>query len=244
MRALLIIGILVTIANVSVGLAGQGEPPGMARYQVVLLKAGPKWNANRDEARHRLMGEHLAYFRDLVKAGTLVAVGPTTSQGDVKGVLILRGTTEEATALASADPAVKAGELVPETRPWLGTAGIGDGYAARAAEKRIEDIPMESLQLGLLWRGPSWTPEKTPEIEKLQASHLAHIGEMAKSGKLVVAGPFLEGGNLRGIFLFRCSADEAVAMASKDPMVQAGRLKLEFHTWSVNVGVIPEAKPH
>ena len=46
----------------------------MARYQVVLLKAGPKWNANRDEARHKLMGKHLAYFRDLVKAGTLVAV--------------------------------------------------------------------------------------------------------------------------------------------------------------------------
>jgi hypothetical protein len=40
-----------------------------------------------------------------------------------------------------------------------------------------QDMPddMEILFLGLLKRGPTWTPELTAEVEKLQEAHLANI---------------------------------------------------------------------
>ena len=242
MRTLAIIGILAALVNVAPGQSTQEAPPGMARYQVVLLKAGPRWNTTSHDARLKLFGEHLAYFRDLVIEGKLVAVGPTGG-GDVKGILIFKTTAEEAATLAAADPAVRAGELVPDALAWLGTDGIGAGYPERAKATPLGELPMDSLQFALLIRGPAWTPEKTPEIEKLQAAHLAHIGSMAKAGKLVSAGPFIDGGTRRGIFIFRCSADEARAVASEDPMVKAGRLQLEFYSWTPNVDVIPAAKP-
>ncbi len=64
------------------------------------------------------------------------------------------------------------------------------------------DLPegMTVYYLGLLRRGPAWTPEVTPATEQLQADHLAHIGRMDESGALLMAGPFLDGGDLRGVF--------------------------------------------
>jgi uncharacterized protein YciI len=54
---------------------------------------------------------------------------------------------------------------------------------------------------------------------------------MGATGKLLVAGPFTDGGDLRGMFIFKCSMEEAKAMAAEDPAVKAGRLVLEFHPW-------------
>ena len=71
---------------------------------------------------------------------------------------------------------------------------------------------------------------------------MAHIREMAASGKLVTAGPFTDDGELAGIFVFDTTAEEAKALAEQDPTVQAGRLVLEFHGWMAAEGVLPQ--PH
>jgi uncharacterized protein YciI len=61
---------------------------------------------------------------------------------------------------------------------------------------------------------------------------MANIQKMAGEGKLLIAGPFLDGGDLRGIFIFRVATmAEAEALAATDPAVKAGRLRLEFHPW-------------
>lgn len=234
---------MVTAMTVAIatGRPLQDPPPGMARYSVVLLKAGPKWQSHSGDERTRLLKAHLAYFRERVIDGGLVAVGPA-SGGEVIGILISPGTVEQATALANGDPAVKAGELVPVVYGWLGTAGIGAGYVERAKAKPLEDLPFDSLQFAILTRGPNYSPDRTPEIEKLQAGHMEHIGAMARSGRLVSAGPFIDGGSLRGLFIFRCTPEEAREAASGDPMLKAGRLVIEFVTWTPNVDVIPAGK--
>ena len=68
----------------------------------------------------------------------------------------------------------------------------------RTPEARPEGMPedMEILFLGLLRRGPIWTPEVTPEVEALQEAHLANIERMRRSGELLVAGPFGDDGDL------------------------------------------------
>ena len=93
---------------------------------------------------------------------------------------------------------------------------------------------MELLFLGLLRRGPTWTPEVTPEVEALQEAHLANIENMRRSGELLVAGPFGDDGDLRGVYIFRvASMEEAIALTDTDPAVQAGRLVFELHPWWV-----------
>jgi uncharacterized protein YciI len=91
---------------------------------------------------------------------------------------------------------------------------------------------MTTYYVGFLYKGPAWTPADTPELQKLQEAHIAHIRSMGETGKLLVAGPFSDGGDLRGMFVFRvASLEEAKALAEQDPAVKAGRLRLEWHPW-------------
>jgi len=102
---------------------------------------------------------------------------------------------------------------------------------------------MRTYQLAFLRHGPQWTPEQTPATSALQERHMAHIREMAATGKLIAAGPFVDDGELAGIFVFDATADEAKALGEADPTVQAGRLVLEWHGWMAAEGVMPMAKP-
>ncbi len=75
---------------------------------------------------------------------------------------------------------------------------------------------------------------------------MANIQKMAESGKLLLAGPFADDGDLRGLFVFRTSTlEEAKAMAEQDPAVKAGRLRLEWHPWfsAKNITVSAKAAP-
>jgi uncharacterized protein len=105
---------------------------------------------------------------------------------------------------------------------------------------------MTTYYVGFLYRGSKWTPEKTAETEALQNAHMANIQKLAEEGKLLLAGPFTDGGDLRGIFVFRVgSLAEAQALAETDPAVKAGRLRLEFHPWyaAKNITVTARAAP-
>ena len=101
---------------------------------------------------------------------------------------------------------------------------------------------MTTYYVGFLYRGAKWTPEETPETRKLQEDHLANIQRMAAAGKLVIAGPFMDNGDLRGLYVFRVpSAEEAKALVESDPAVKAGRLRFELHPWfaAKNITVTP-----
>jgi uncharacterized protein YciI len=69
---------------------------------------------------------------------------------------------------------------------------------------------------------------------------MANINAMAKTGKLVIAGPFEKAGEYAGVFVFKVgSLDEAKALAESDPAVKAGRLKIDVHPWLVGEGSLP-----
>jgi len=115
---------------------------------------------------------------------------------------------------------------------------------ATAAPEGPGGWEMTTYQVGFLKKGPAWTPGETPELQELQKAHLAHIQKMGKSGKLLVAGPFTDGGDLRGMFIFRVETlEEAKALAEQDPAVKAGRLVIEWHPWfaAKNIAVTPKA---
>jgi uncharacterized protein YciI len=104
---------------------------------------------------------------------------------------------------------------------------------------------MTTYYVGFLYRGPKWTPEKTPETARIQEGHMANIGRMQKAGKLLVAGPFSDDGDLRGLYVFKVdSMEEAEKLTQTDPAVQAGRLRFELHPWfaAKNIVVTPHAR--
>jgi uncharacterized protein YciI len=89
---------------------------------------------------------------------------------------------------------------------------------------------MTTYYVGFLYKGAKWTPEQTDDTRRLQEGHMANIQKMAAEGKLVIAGPFMDNGELRGLYVFRASsAEEAKALVESDPAVRAGRLRFELH---------------
>ncbi|HEX6543648.1 MAG TPA: YciI family protein [Ktedonobacterales bacterium] len=111
-----------------------------------------------------------------------------------------------------------------------------------AAGAAFEALPgMIVYYLRMLKRGPQWTPVETPEVERLQAAHLAYGQKLRDKGKLILNGPLLDNGDLRGIGVFRVgSLEEARVLSDADPAVQAGRLISEIHPWMVHRGILPE----
>jgi uncharacterized protein YciI len=99
---------------------------------------------------------------------------------------------------------------------------------------------MTTYYMVFLLKGEAWTPGESPDHQKLQEQHLAHFRAMHDAGKLVIAGPFLDGQTIRGICVYKvASAEEAKVLAEGDPAVKAGRLKVEVHPWMVQKGILP-----
>jgi uncharacterized protein YciI len=96
----------------------------------------------------------------------------------------------------------------------------------------------------LLKKGPSWSPDETPEIDALQEAHLANMRRLGELGKLVLNGPLLDpfatSGEIRGIGVLKtASLEEAQDLISADPMVKVGRLVFELHAWMVGNNILP-----
>jgi uncharacterized protein YciI len=72
----------------------------------------------------------------------------------------------------------------------------------------------------------------TAVINKLQQGHMDNMKRMHRAGKLIVAGPFGDEGDWRGIFIFDCATeDEVKQLLDTDPAISAGRLDYEVHPW-------------
>lgn len=106
------------------------------------------------------------------------------------------------------------------------------GYdAALAARLGADELGMRTYVLAFLKAGRT-RDQPEQEAKALMKAHLDNIGRLAKEGKLVLAGPVLDKGTVRGIYIFAVeSLEEAAALTATDPAVQAGRLEMELHPW-------------
>jgi len=90
---------------------------------------------------------------------------------------------------------------------------------------------MKTYYMVFLKKGPNRNQDEAT-AKKLQEQHMAHLTKMADEGKMDLAGPFMDDGDIRGICVYNVATkEEAEKLANEDPMVKAGRLKVEIHPW-------------
>ncbi len=113
-----------------------------------------------------------------------------------------------------------------------------------AKELGADEYGMKRYVMAFLKRGPNQSQSKE-EAERLQRAHLDNIGKLAEQGKLVVAGPFLDNGEIRGIYIFNVTTiEEAEALTKTDPAIQAGRLVMELHPWYGSAALMKTVQIH
>ena len=208
----------------------QQIPVGMKQYQFVFLRTGP--NTNQQEAGVTDMQEaHLALLARLNRERVNLLYGPFLEKTDLRGIVVL--DLPDAAAARKAlekDPFVKEGHLVLDVKPWLAETNLFG----------LPDSPNtpEQFALGFLMSGTNRI-QTAADVEVIQAGHLAYLRDLRKQGKLVVAGPFAEDTNWRGIFIYRVkTVEEAKELAAGDPAVKAGRLTIDARPWMTFKGML------
>ena len=211
------------------------SPPRLVQFHMALLRKGAKWQTTPAVERGQILQQHLANVLSMLDSGKAVISGPMRDDTDLAGIFILRAQSpEEAKTWVDADPAVKSGLFAAEMHPWF-----SEDIFKKA---NTSPLKLETVYLGFLKKGPNRKDgdDKDPAIQELQKAHIANINRLAEMKKLIVAGPFGDNGELRGIFVFRVgSLQEAQDLCATDPMIKIGRLAVELHPWNVPDGVLP-----
>lgn len=232
--------LVVALAVLACPARSQPEPPvPMARYVFGLLRRGPRWTPERNAATELIQKGHLENIRRMAEQGALLAAGPFVHGDDLRGVLIFKDDTlSNLRARVGHDPAVRAGRLVLDLYPWYAPAGIGRPYFQHWKEPGHRDS-MVTLQMVLLRTGPKWTTKRTPEVRTLEKQHMENVFALLRSGKAALAGPVEDADGMAGVFVFRGDSAGVAELIANDPMVRAGRMRVEHLPWMAAYGTMP-----
>lgn len=114
-----------------------------------------------------------------------------------------------------------------------------------AKSLNADEYGMKQYVFCLLKTGSNTTATKE-ETQKLFEGHMSNINQLAKEGKLVVAGPFMKNEqNYRGIYIFNAhSIEEAKTFVATDPAVQSKLLEAELTLWYGSAALQETLKIH
>lgn len=107
-----------------------------------------------------------------------------------------------------------------------------------AAKLGADDYGMRKYVMAFLKKGPNRDQDDSTKAV-LQRAHLDNITRLAEEGTLVLAGPFFDDGDIRGIYVFAVdSLSKAEELTKTDPAVKAGSLIMELHEWYGSAAVM------
>lgn len=118
-------------------------------------------------------------------------------------------------------------------------------FDAKLAKKLgADERGMRQYVMCFLKTGPLKVEDKAKRDE-LMKGHFAMINRLADEKKLVLAGPFMEGGEFRGIYLFDVQTiDEAKALTETDPSIKEGYFRVEFIKWYGSAALLQVDETH
>jgi uncharacterized protein YciI len=187
------------------------------------------------EAGEKLQQAHMDNIHRTYREGKLVMAGPFMEDLPMRGIFVFRAhSKDEALAWANSDPAVKAGRLEPELHgPWRLVIGH--------IQHTDDEVNLERYTTVLVRKGENW---KRDAAEDLVRQHVSYLQHLETEGKVALAGPFQDDGDLRGVLIYRTEVAEAQQLADNDPMVKAQHFsKPEAHGWFTGKGVLPSGLP-
>ncbi|MEP4532007.1 MAG: YciI family protein [Cyclobacteriaceae bacterium] len=113
------------------------------------------------------------------------------------------------------------------------------GYdSLMAAKVGADQYGMRKYVMAFLKAGPERSQSKA-EADSIQRAHLNNIKAMAEDGKLVLAGPFMDNSEIRGIYIFAVeSIEEAEKLTKTDPAIVSGRLVMDLRPWYGSAGLM------
>lgn len=98
-----------------------------------------------------------------------------------------------------------------------------------AKQLGADERGMRKYVLAILKTGPHRTPDG-PVRDEIFKEHFANIMRLANEGKLVVAGPFGDKTDWRGMFIFAVETPEAAQqLVATDPVIKSGEMVVEYH---------------
>ena len=102
--------------------------------------------------------------------------------------------------------------------------------AQLAAELGADAYGMRPYVMVVLKTGPMDSKiTNAEERAEIFSGHFSNMTKLAEAKKLVLSGPFIEGGEKRGLFIFNVpTLAEAEALVQTDPAVAAGIFVPEF----------------
>ena len=100
------------------------------------------------------------------------------------------------------------------------------------SQSRIEEeFQMKQYFMVFLTAGPNRSQDSATAA-KIQEGHLGNITRLFNEKKMIMAGPFMDEGKYKGIFLFDVATEEEVKqLLQTDPAIKSGRLGYEIHPW-------------
>lgn len=111
-----------------------------------------------------------------------------------------------------------------------------EGYQTFSYKDGDTTYLMQQYYIVFLKSGPNRSQDST-EAAELQKKHMEHLSRLYTEGYTSLTGPMGGDGDIRGIVVFNTATQkEADSLANLDPMVKAGRLKVEVHPWWVAKG--------
>lgn len=105
------------------------------------------------------------------------------------------------------------------------------GYDAKLAKRLgADEMGMKSYVFVMLKSGK--TKFEDARRKELIDGHMKNIGRLAEAGKLVLAGPFMDDKDWRGIYIFDVrTVEEAEKLVLTDPAIKEGVFEVELHPW-------------
>ncbi len=107
-----------------------------------------------------------------------------------------------------------------------------------AVQKEEKQWEMKQYYLVLLKRGPVRNQDSAAAA-LIQKGHMDNITRLYNEGKIDIAGPMMNDGDIRGIFVFNVATyEEVMALCNTDPAIKAGRLTAEILPWYAAKGSV------
>lgn len=135
-------------------------------------------------------------------------------------------------------------ETIPKTESSADQETSSGYDSLLALETGADNYGMRQYVMALLKEGPNRDQDSLEAIQ-IQRAHMDNITRMAEEGKLVMAGPFFDDWEVKGIYIFAVETiEEAEELTKTDPAIQAGRLIMELHPWYGSAGLMKMGEMH